>query len=131
MKNKGFKCKVAGYITINNKKCYGEWSDLKTIIPGAKITSATMAGRYNVRLKWKKVDKAVKYTIYLCENPFDPIENRTYRKLGTVKRNKTSFVTKPLTPGKSLGLYVIPTVKIKGKQYTADKTWYTHVKLVY
>lgn len=131
VKNKGFKCKVAGYITINNKKCYGEWSDLKTIIPGAKITSATMAGRYNVRLKWKKVDKAVKYTIYLCENPFDPIENRTYRKLGTVKGNKNSFVTKPLTPGKSLGLYVIPTVKIKGKQYTADKTWYTHVKLVY
>ena len=65
VKNKGFKCKVAGYITINNKKCYGEWSDLKTIIPGAKITSATMAGRYNVRLKWKKVDKAVKHTIYL------------------------------------------------------------------
>lgn len=126
--NKGFKCKVAGYVEINNKKCYGTWTGFKTVIPEAKSTF-TRTGQYEGRLTWTKVDKAVKYTVYICDDPFTSLDDRTYRKLGTVKSNKNRFTVKNLPIRAVVGLYVVPTVKIKGKTYTADKTWYTFVKL--
>lgn len=125
VKNKGFKVEVTGYITVNNKKCYGKSSGKKTVIPQAKI-KLEQRSKTSMRVSWTKVKNATSYTIYACKNENVSKKNQKWYKVAKVGKKTTAYTVKKLKTGKYAGFYVIPTVKIGKKSYKADATWYTY-----
>jgi hypothetical protein len=126
VKNKGFKIRVRGYIKVNGKKQYGAWTSLKTVIPQAKI-SLNRTGNKKLTVKWKKIKNVQKYYIYVCKDI--NAKNPKWKKVATVGSNKTSYVIKNCKVGKYNAVYVIPEVKVGGKKYKAEYTWYLYMQL--
>lgn len=126
IKNKGFKIRVCGYVTVNGKKCYGSWSSKVTVIPQGNI-KLTQKSKTSMKVSWSKVANATSYTIYACKDENVAKENQKWYKVKTVSKKTTSYTVKNLKNGKYAGFYVIPTVKIGGKKYKADAVWYSYM----
>ena len=120
VKNKGFRCRVTGYIKLNGKKYYGAKSSWKVVIPqpGFKMTRT---GYHTVRINWDKIANATGYTIYACKDMY--AEKPSWYKVAQVGAGTTSYEITNLTRGKYVGFYVIPTVKVGGKSYKAEAAW--------
>ena len=99
--NKGSKpyyFKVRAYKTINGKKEYGEFSSVKTCAPkkptGVKGTA--QKGK-KAKVKWKKTSQTSGYEVYRATK-----KKGTYKKVATIKKNKTvSYTDKSLKKGKT------------------------------
>lgn len=126
IKNKGFKIRVCGYVTVNGKKCYGSWSSKVTVIPQGNV-KLTQKSKTSMKVSWSKVANATSYTIYACKNTSVSAENQKWYKVKTVSKKTTSYTVKNLKTSKYAGFYVIPTVKIGGKKYKADAVWYSYM----
>lgn len=126
IKNKGFKIRVCGYVTVNGKKCYGSWSSKVTVIPQGNV-KLTQKSKTSMKVSWSKVANATSYTIYACKDESVAKENQKWYKVATVGKKTTSYTVKKLKSGKYAGFYVIPTVKIGGKKYKADAVWYSYM----
>jgi hypothetical protein len=126
IKNKGFKIRVCGYVTVNGKKCYGSWSSKVTVIPQGNV-KLTQKSKTSMKVSWSKVANATSYTIYACKDENVSKENQKWYKVKTVSKKTTSYTVKNLKNGKYAGFYVIPTVKIGGKKYKADAVWYSYM----
>ena len=120
IRNKGFKCRVTGYIKLNNKKFYGTKSSWKVIIPqpGFKMTRT---GYHTVKLNWNSIKNATGYTVYACKDM--KAEKPVFYKVKEVGAGTTSCEVSNLTRQRYVGCYVIPTVKVKGKTYKPAPTW--------
>ena len=120
VRNKGFKCRVTGYIKLNNKKYYGTKSSWKVIIPqpGFKMTRT---GYHTVKLNWDSIKNATGYTVYACKDV--KAEKPVFYKVKEVGAGTTSCEVSNLTRQRYVGFYVIPTVKVKGKTYKPAPTW--------
>ncbi len=124
VKNKGFKIRVRAYAKNNGTKYYGPWTSKKAVVPLAKVTSFDQKGKTSATVKWKKVKNATKYTIYVCKNL--DVKHPTWKKVKSVSKSKTSYTIKNLKKGKSVGVYVVPTVKAGSKKYTAARISYDY-----
>lgn len=120
IRNKGFKCRVTGYVKLNKKKFYGTKSDWKVIIPqpGFKMTRT---GYHTVKLNWNSIKNATGYTVYACKDM--KAEKPAFYKVKEVGAGTTSCEVSNLTRQRYVGFYVIPTVKVKGKTYKPAPTW--------
>ena len=120
IRNKGFKCRVTGYVKLNKKKFYGTKSDWKVIIPqpGFKMTRT---GYHTVKLNWNSIKNATGYTVYACKDM--KAEKQAFYKVKEVGAGTTSCEVSNLTRQRYVGFYVIPTVKVKGKTYKPAPTW--------
>ena len=120
IRNKGFKCRVTGYIKLNNKKYYGTKSNWKVIIPqpGFKMTRT---GYHTVKLNWNSIKNATGYTVYACKDV--KAEKPSFYKVKEVGAGTTSCEVTNLIREKNVGFYVIPTVRVNGKIYKATPTW--------
>ena len=83
-----YTVKVRPYVYINGtQKLYGEFSDVLYAVPQPKITSKNKDVKANsVNLKWKKVNGASKYEIYISSK-----KSGGYKKVATVKSSKKSY----------------------------------------
>ena len=120
IRNKGFKCRVTGYVKLNKKKFCGTKSDWKVIIPqpGFKMTRT---GYHTVKLNWNSIKNATGYTVYACKDM--KAEKQAFYKVKEVGAGTTSCEVSNLTRQRYVGFYVIPTVKVKGKTYKPAPTW--------
>lgn len=98
---------VVPYILINGVKKYGDASD-KIISIGAPTPKASKSGS-GVKISWTKVPNAKKYEVYMSTSA-----QKGYKKIKTLKSNKTSFVL----------------TKFKGKKLQRYQTYYYYVKAV-
>lgn len=97
-----YSVKVRGYNLINGgtEKVYGDYSKTFYAVPQPKITTKKSdLKRNSVNLKWKKVNGATKYDIYVSRS-----QNSGYKKVATVKSSKKSYkITK--FKGKTLNIH--------------------------
>lgn len=123
VKNKGFQVRVRGFIIINEKKYYGEWSSKKVVIPPVacnKTVSFPSSG--TMKFSWKPVTGATKYYIYVANNQSSlSISLSDLKKVATVSSSTTSYTLRGLTKGKYAAVCVVPVVKVNGKEYTGLK----------
>ncbi len=124
VKNKGFKIRVRAYTKVSGKKYYGPWTSKKAIVPLARVRSFDQKGKTSATVKWKKVKNATKYTIYVCKNL--DVKYPKWKKVASVSKKKTSYTIKKLKKGRSVGVYVVPTVKAGSKKYKAGRISYDY-----
>lgn len=129
IKNKGFQVRVAGYVTVNNKKCLGPWSSKVVVLPNAKVSA--VKNSYNssaktFKIKWKKVPGAKKYVVYGIKNKSSSIlsSKAKFKKLTTTK--STSYTIKGIKSRKYTHIYVCPVVKVGSKYVTAKSGGYSY-----
>lgn len=112
--NKGFSFRVQGYVKIGKKNFYGAWSSKKVCIPAAKF-SLTQTSRTSLKAVWKKIPNAVSYDIYVSRDT----SCLEYKKVATVNGKTTAYTIKNLDCTNTVGVYIVPTVKVNGKKYTS------------
>jgi hypothetical protein len=112
-----FKVRVRAYITIEDKKVYGEWSDWSYISAPSEVTlSRNKAG---IHASWSKVKGADRYLVYLS-----PEKDYGYKKCFVTTKTScdiSSYGKKSLKTGKKYYVYVIPQVKVSGKYVSLTK----------
>ena len=124
VRNKGIKYQLRSYIVLENgKKIYSEWTDTKVLIPQAKITGLDNYGSGEVQVKWNKVDNATGYTLWTTDNG-----GKTYDKVGTVNKKTTAYTISGLKKGSNYGVLVTAKVKVDGKKYNSQKSYYMYYK---
>lgn len=128
VKNKGFKVRVRGYITLKGKKTkyYGAWSDFKVVIPQAKA-KIQRTDQTTVTVKWNKVENAKRYYIYACNDV--TASKPKWKKVAVVSAKTRSYSYDNCIIGKATGIYVIPEVKVGKKSYKASYTWYQYMNI--
>lgn len=118
VKNKGMKVAVRAYITLSNgTKVYGD-TYTKVVIPQPKMTKLKKVGKNKIRVYWKKLSGAGKYTIYKTTN-----KGKKWKKVKTVSAKTTSYVVSNFKSGNGV-LVVANNVKVGGKKYSSGKYWY-------
>ena len=114
-----YQIKVTPYVVINgNQKVYGPTSNTFYAVPQPKITSKNSDVHKNsVKLKWKKVKGATKYTIYMSKS-----RNSGYKKIATVNGSKTSYVVSKLnTIDNTYYFKIVTTAKFGKKKKVSQK----------
>lgn len=130
VKNTGFKVRVRAYKKINGKNFYGKWSKFKAVVPEAAVKFNTRVSRTSIRATWSKIKNVSKYYVYVCKNTnVYPKSDQVWKKVATLSKNATSYTAKNLKVGNYNGIYVIPVVKVGGKTYKAEATWYKEAYL--
>lgn len=116
LKNKIFMFRVRAYSTDGKGNyTYGEWSDMKVIVPTAKVKRVTNLGGGSVKVKWNKVSGAKSYTVYKRVGT-----KGKFKKVKTVKG--TSCDVSGFKASKQGAVYVIANkVKVNGKNYSTIK----------
>ena len=109
-----YRFRIRPYQTKNGKTTYAAWSEcLGFEQPWVTKFTKTKNGLY---IKWEKQIGATKYDIYISNKGK---KAKTFKKVATVKANKTSYVLKKFKKKKIKGsnytVYVISKLKYNGK----------------
>lgn len=126
VKNKGFKVRIRAYKLVSGKKCYGSWSSFKAVVPQAAVKIQDRVSYTSFKAVWPKIKNVKKYYVYVCKNENVAQKDQVWKKVATLGSNATSYVAKNLKVGKYNAIYVIPVVKVGGKTYKAEATWYKY-----
>lgn len=118
--NKIYKVKVRAYVTIHNKRFYGDWSNTAYLFTQPMIKSIKVQGG-KLKLSWEKISGATSYSIYISKN-----EKRNYKKVKTVGSSKNTyqiykFQGKKFYKKKVYYVYIVANKKIGKKTYTSGK----------
>lgn len=100
-----YNIQVRAYVTINEKKYYGEWSDKAYIFPQPRVKNAKISGG-KLKLTWHKVSGVTGYDVYVSTK-----EKKGYKKVKTLSSKKSS----------------VTISKLKGKKFSAKKTYYIYI----
>lgn len=107
----GFKFRVRASFVWDNCLLNGEWSDVKTVIPAAKMPKYfRYVSGTSYKFTWGKVPGATCYYIYVNRN--NGQGKWTYKK---VSNKQTSFVLNNIKKGQIIKVCVLPVVKVNGK----------------
>lgn len=109
--------KVRGYITLNNEKNYGTWSNKTWIVPGIDGTYTYTNGKMNI--KWNRITGATGYDIYI-----KTYNSSNYKKVASVnsktkKCTITKFKGKKISKEKNYYVAVVAKKKVGKKTYTS------------
>ena len=109
-----YRFRIRPYQTKNGKTTYTAWSEcLGFEQPWVTKFTKTKNGLY---IKWEKQIGATKYDIYISNKGK---KAKTFKKVATVKANKTSYVLKKFKKKKIKGsnytVYVVSKLKYNGK----------------
>ena len=126
MKNKGFKTRIRAYIKNNGIVCYSKWTGMTTVIPQAAV-GMDYVGNNTVKVTWPRVANAVKYRVYVSRDSGIVDSGHWAKKEISAKSN--AYYIKGLKTWKNFAVYVLPVVKVNGKQYIASRTYYTYSTL--
>jgi hypothetical protein len=112
-----FKVRVRAYITVEDKKVYGAWSDWTYISAPSEVTlSRNKAG---IHAGWGKVKGADRYLVYISTD-----KTSGYKKCFVTTKTScdiTSYGKTSIKTGKKYYVYVIPQVKVSGKYVSLTK----------
>jgi hypothetical protein len=112
-----FKVRVRAYITIGDKRVYGEWSDWSYISAPSEVTLSR--NKAAIHASWSKVKGADRYLVYLS-----PEKDYGYKKCFVTTKTScdiTSYGKTSIKTGKKYYVYVIPQVKVSGKYVSLTK----------
>jgi hypothetical protein len=112
-----FKVRVRAYITIEDKKVYGEWSDWSYISAPSEVTLSR--NKSAIHASWGKVKGADRYLVYISNE-----KDYGYKKCFVTTKtscNISSYGNKSLKTEKKYYVYVIPQVKVSGKYVSLTK----------
>ena len=113
-----YKLKVRAYISINNSKKYGTYSDVLTVgtgpnkVTGLKIKNATTN---SLELKWDGVKEATGYAVYVYRESY---QSFVLHKTTT----STSISITGLRAAKFYKMYVKAYSTLNGKKYYSDQS---------
>ena len=118
----GFKVRVRASCLHNNLLLNGEWTDFKTVVPAAKLTTSSYykIKKSTFKITWKPVKNASCY--YLCVNRNNGKGKWTSTR---IKKNQTSYVIRNIKKGQKVQAYVVPVVKVNGKNVRGTKNNYS------
>lgn len=121
-KNNSFnKVRVRGYIQLEKKKVYGDWSSYRYVahMKGMKFTPQK---KHVIKASWKKVKDASKYKVYIGEKS-DGSDKKLVKTV-SAKSKPTCTITKygplPLEYDKYYYVFIKPYTKVKKKQKSSD-----------
>ena len=100
-----YNIQVRAYVTINEKKYYGEWSDKAYIFPQPRVKNAKISGG-KLKITWHKVSGVTGYDVYVSTK-----EKTGYKKVKTLSSKKSS----------------VTISKLNGKKFSAKKTYYIYI----
>ncbi len=88
--------KVRAYKTVNGKKIYGSYSDVKSMItrPSAPSNVSAAAGNRKAKITWGKSSESSGYEVYMSTS-----KNGTYQKIKTANSSATSYTKTGLKKG--------------------------------
>ncbi len=132
-----YKVIIRPYIKIGSKVLYGS---KKTIyaVPQPTITTANTSSRTDISkekiiLRWKNINDADKYVIYVARNASTQASGLTYTKLGTSSTNKYTFTK---YKGKTIDassyyyhFYIITKATVSGKSRKSSAVYGFYVHL--
>lgn len=101
------KARVRAYIVVNNKKCYGKWSNYSWNAANKSVTATRTRNGKKVTVKWKKISGCAGYTVYISTK-----SDSGFKKVKTLSGKKTSITIK----------------KCGKKKLKKNKTYYYRVK---
>lgn len=97
-------------------------TEAASVKKGSMLLVGTAAGPNAIKLTWKKAPGAKRYVISTA-----PCGNMNYKKLKTLKKNKTSYVVTGLKTGTSYKYVISAQKKVNGKYKTIAKSVIVHV----
>jgi hypothetical protein len=112
-----FKVRVRAYITVEEKKVYGAWSDWTYI--SAPVQVKLSRSEDGIHAGWSKVKGADRYLVYISTD-----RDINYKKSFVTKKNScdiSSYGKKNIKTGKKYYVYVIPQVKVSGRYVSVTK----------
>jgi len=88
--------KVRAYKTVNGKKVYGVYSDVKSMItkPSTPSNASATAGSRQAKISWGKSSGANGYEVYMSTS-----KNGTYQKIKAANSSATSYTKTGLKKG--------------------------------
>ena len=123
---KTYYYKVRAYVTVDNKKIYGEFSNIVSSSP--KLTSPTVTLSSKNRkayIKWSKISGASGYKIYRSTS-----KSGTYSKVKTVTSGSTtSYTNSNLTKNKVYYYKVRAYRTVSGKNVYSDYSSVKYIKV--
>lgn len=124
--------KVRFYYTYGGVTTWSKYSADFRAVPQAKITSNKKCiKRHSIKLKWKKVSGATKYTVYARKGG-----KKKWTKVKTLKSKSSSYTFKKFKKKRitvnAVGwdLKVRTTGKVKGKKVNSTSYYYTNFYLI-
>ena len=99
---------------------------MTTVIPQAAV-GMDYVGNNTVKVTWPRVANAVKYRVYVSRDSGIVDSGHWAKKEISAKSN--AYYIKGLKTWKNFAVYVLPVVKVNGKQYIASRTYYTYSTL--
>jgi hypothetical protein len=112
-----FKVRVRAYITVEDKKVYGAWSDWTYI--SSPVQVKLTRSEDGIHAGWSRVKGADRYVVYISTD-----KDIDYKKCFVTKKNScdiSSYGKKSIKTGKKYYVYVIPQMKVSGKYVSVTK----------
>lgn len=122
-----YTVKVRAYVTSNNKKYYGDWSDAAYLFTQPMVKKASISGS-KLKVSWGKISGTTGYDIYVSTK-----EKSGYKKVKSVSKSKSSVTIsklkgKKFNKKKKYYVYIVAKKKVGKKTYTSGRHYTYEVK---
>lgn len=124
--------KIRCYYTYNGATTWSQWSANFNAVPQARLTSSKKSiKRHSIKLKWKKVSGATKYTIYARKGG-----KKKWTKVKTLKPKYSKYTFKKFKKKRitvnaaGYDVKVRTTGKVNGKKVNSTSYYYTNFYLI-
>lgn len=127
--NMVYNVKVRAYVTINNQKYYGDYSDTAYLFTQPMVDSKkSKLSNGKLKITWNKVSGVTGYDIYVSNK-----EKSGYKKVKSVNSKKSSvtiskFKNKKISKKKKYYVYIVAKKKVGKKTYTSGRHYTFEIK---
>lgn len=118
--NMVYTVQVRGYVTVDGKSYYGDWSDKAYLFTQPMLKSAKISGS-RLKITWNKVNGVTGYDVYVSTK-----EKSGYKKVKSLSSKKSSltiskFKGKKISSKKKYYIYIVGKKKVGKKTYTSGR----------